>query len=206
MAGLRTTFDNPASAPAPAGNYSHIARVELGDGALLVVSGQIALSEDGELIGRGSMADQSERVFEILGAILAAHAAGFEDVINIRTYVTDMSRIGEYRAVRRRHLTGEPPTSTTIEVSRLVVPEALVEVDLIAARGLLPPQLAASVDASQSSEAIPIAGDESVCALGRPRQGPEQARERRSSGQQLRERGCGSAGREQLARRKREVP
>jgi enamine deaminase RidA (YjgF/YER057c/UK114 family) len=135
MSGLRTTFDNPATAPAPAGSYSHVARVSLGDGVLLLVSGQLALGEDGELIGRGSMTAQAERVFEILRAILDAHGAGFEDVINIRTYVTDMSRIDEYGAVRRRHLTGEPPTSTTIEVSRLVVPEALVEVDLIATRG-----------------------------------------------------------------------
>ena len=111
-----------------------MARV-VGDAVLLVVSGQLALSQEGELIGRGSMTAQSERVFEILRAILAAHGAGFGDVINIRTYVTDMSSIGEYRAVRRRHLTGEPPTCTTIEVSRLVVPEALVEVDLIAAPG-----------------------------------------------------------------------
>lgn len=79
------------------------------------------------------MADQSERVFEILGAILATHGASFADVINIRTYLTDMSRIDHYGAVRRRHLADDPPTSTTVEVSRLVIPGALVEVDLMAA-------------------------------------------------------------------------
>jgi enamine deaminase RidA (YjgF/YER057c/UK114 family) len=132
MSRLRVAFDNPATVPAPAGGYSHVARIELDDGALLVVSGQLALGEGGELVGGDSMLAQSERVFEILGAILAAHAADFTDVINIRTYLTDMSRIGEYAAVRGRHLTGRPPTSTTLEVSRLVVATALVEVELIA--------------------------------------------------------------------------
>lgn len=133
MTNLRMTFDNPPGVPVPAGNYSHVARLELGDAVLIMVSGQLALADDGELIGEDSMAQQSQRVFEILDAILVAHGAGFADVINLRTYVTDMSRIGDYAAVRRRHLSGDPPTSTTVEVSRLVIPGALVEVDLMAA-------------------------------------------------------------------------
>lgn len=133
MTNLRTTFDNPSSAPAPAGNYSHVARLQLGDGVLIMVSGQLALGENGELIGKGSMAQQSERVFAILDAILAVHGATFADVVNIRTYLIDMSRISDYTAVRRRHLADDPPTSTTVEVSGLVIPGALVEVDLMAA-------------------------------------------------------------------------
>ena len=126
-------MDNPPGVPPPAGNYSHVARLELGDALLLVVSGQLAVGEDGALIGDDSMAAQSERVFEILSAILAAHRASFAEVINLRTYVTDMSRIGEYASVRARHLPAPPPTSTTVEVSRLVLPGALVEVELMAA-------------------------------------------------------------------------
>jgi enamine deaminase RidA (YjgF/YER057c/UK114 family) len=66
-------------------------------------------------------------------AILAVHGAAFADVVNIRTYLIDMSRISDYTAVRRRHLADDPPTSTTVEVSGLVIPGALVEVDLMAA-------------------------------------------------------------------------
>ena len=130
---MRRTFDNPDSVPAPGGGYSHVMRLDLGTGALLLVSGQIASSDSGELVGGDSMVAQAERVFEQLGSILAAHDASFGDVINIRTYVTDMGRIDEYARVRRRHLTGELPTSTTVEVSRLVLPGALVEVELTAA-------------------------------------------------------------------------
>ncbi len=125
-------MDNPPGVPPPAGNYSHVARLELREGLLLVISGQLALAENGGLISETSMAAQSERVFAILGAILAAHGANFADVINLRTYVTDISRIGEYGNVRARHLPDDPPTSTTVEVSRLVLSGALVEVDLMA--------------------------------------------------------------------------
>ena len=132
---MRKTLDNPSTVPAPAGAYSHVARLELDGGALLVISGQIATGADGELVGEGDMTAQAERVFDSLGAILAAHGATFADVINIRTYVTDMDRIREYALVRRRYLTDDPPTSTTVEVSRLVMPEALVEVEAMAALG-----------------------------------------------------------------------
>jgi 2-iminobutanoate/2-iminopropanoate deaminase len=130
---VRKTLDNPSAVPAPSGAYSHVARVELDSGTLLVVSGQVATGPDGELVGEGDMTAQSERVFDSLGEILAAHGATFADVINIRTYVTDMDLIREYALVRRRYLTGERPTSTTVEVSRLVVPGAMVEVEAMAA-------------------------------------------------------------------------
>jgi 2-iminobutanoate/2-iminopropanoate deaminase len=126
-------MDNPPGVPLPAGNYSHVARLDLGAGLLLVVSGQLALDEDGALIGEDNIAAQSERVFEILGAILSAHGASFAEVIHLRTYVTDMRRIDEYASVRARHMPDPPPTSTTVEVSRLVLPGALVEVELMAA-------------------------------------------------------------------------
>ncbi|MFG2780888.1 Rid family hydrolase [Streptomyces prunicolor] len=55
------------------------------------------------------------------------------DVINIRTYLTDITRLDEYGTVRREFLTGTPPTSMTFEVSRLFRPEALIEVEVTAA-------------------------------------------------------------------------
>ena len=130
---MRVGFDNPATVPAPLGTYSHVARVELGDGALLVVSGQLALDDDGNLVGGEDMGAQTDRVFEILGGILAAHGAGFGDVVSIRTFLTDMDRLGDYAGARAGHLATPPPASTTVEVTRLAIPGALVEVELVAA-------------------------------------------------------------------------
>ena len=46
-----------------------------------------------------------------------------------------MSRIADYGAVRARYLTGTPPTSTTVQVTRLVNAGALVEIDIVAVIG-----------------------------------------------------------------------
>jgi enamine deaminase RidA (YjgF/YER057c/UK114 family) len=44
-------FDSPASVPAPGGQYSHVARVELGANTLLQLSGQVAIDADRKLVG-----------------------------------------------------------------------------------------------------------------------------------------------------------
>lgn len=130
-----TRIDPDTVPPPPGGWYSHAARVDIGAGALLFVSGQVALDDDGEIVGPGDMERQAQQVFTLLERILADQGAGFGDVVSIRTFVTDMALLPAYGAVRARHLTGPPPTSTTVEVSRLFRPEALVEVDLVAVTG-----------------------------------------------------------------------
>ncbi|MEV4187554.1 RidA family protein, partial [Streptosporangium canum] len=120
---------NPASVPATNGLYSHATRT----GDLLFVSGQVALDEAGQVVGEGDMTRQSEHVMEALALILADQGCTFDDVTHIRTHLTDMSLLPEYAAVRRRHITGEPPASTTVEVSRLFRPGLLIEVEVIAA-------------------------------------------------------------------------
>lgn len=124
---MQVTLDNPPSAPQPANAYySQVARVELpGGGALLYLSGQVADGAD--------LAAQSRGVFETIDALLKAHGATLADIINIRTYLTDIGRLHEYGAVRREFLTGTAPTSMTFEAARLFKPDALVEVEVVAA-------------------------------------------------------------------------
>ncbi|WP_083734825.1 RidA family protein [Actinomadura sp. CNU-125] len=100
---------------------------------MLYVSGQVALGADGEIDGRGDMTRQSEVVFSLLERILAAHGAGFADVVNIRTFLTDLDLRREYGEVRARYFPGKSPTSTTVEVPRLFHPDALLEVEVVAA-------------------------------------------------------------------------
>ncbi|MFF5492608.1 RidA family protein [Streptomyces aquilus] len=126
---MKITIGNPASAPQPLSPYySQVARVEQADGsALLFLSGQIAEGD--------TLAEQSRGVFETIEALLKAHGATLADVINIRTYLTDIGRLAEYGAVRREFLTGTPPTSMTFEVPRLFKEEAQIEVEVVAAVG-----------------------------------------------------------------------
>jgi 2-iminobutanoate/2-iminopropanoate deaminase len=129
------TLDNPSSVGAPFGDrFAHVARLDLDGGALLVLAGQVAVDDAGEVVGPGDVTAQSERVFEIIGGVLAAHGATFDDVLHIRTFMTDLDDLPGYGAVRRRLFTGTPPpASTTVEVSRLFLPGAVLEVEATAA-------------------------------------------------------------------------
>jgi len=131
---MSTSFDNPAGVPAPpAGRYSHVASIDLADRKLLILSGQLAVDDEGKLIGPDDMTAQAEAIFDYIGTILAAHGATFEHIVNIRSYLTDMSCIAEYAIARRARLNpGRLPTSTTVEVSRLFVDGALLEVEVTA--------------------------------------------------------------------------
>ena len=129
---MTVTFHNPPTAPPPAAAYSNLAEIDLGTARLLVLAGQVALDHDGELVGGDDMRAQTRQVFEAIGALLADRGATFADVVNIRTYLADMSRLREYGEVRARYLDGALPTSTTVEVSRLFRPGALLEVDITA--------------------------------------------------------------------------
>ena len=124
-------FDNPATVPAPFGQYSHVARVELGDRTFLQLSGEVAIDADGKVVGN-DMSTQAEYIMDRINAILAAHGATLADVVNVRTFVTDMSQLPEYGKVRAVRFPGTPPTITTVEVSRLFVPGALLEVEVLA--------------------------------------------------------------------------
>lgn len=130
---MQITFDNPATVPAPVGTYSHVGRLAVGGGTLLFVAGQLAVDSAGRLVGDGSMTEQAEFVLETIGKILEAHDATFDNVVNIRTFLTDMDAVGEYVAVRSKYFTGVPPTSTTVEISRLAIPGALIEIEVVAA-------------------------------------------------------------------------
>ncbi|WP_308433342.1 NAD(P)-binding domain-containing protein [Streptomyces alanosinicus] len=124
---VNIALDNPVGAPGPANaHYSQVARVEHADGsALLFLSGQIAEG--------ATLAEQTQGVFETIEALLGPHGATLADIISIRTYLTDIAGLDEYGAVRRRFLTGTPPTSMTFEVPRLFRPEAQVEIEVVAA-------------------------------------------------------------------------
>lgn len=123
---------NPEAVHPPVGTYSHAVRVGTADGTWIYVSGQVALDAEGTLVGPGDMKAQTRQVFENLRAILAANGATFADVVKIGTYLTTLDDLAGMREVRSEYLTSEPPASTAVQVVALVLPEALIEIDLVA--------------------------------------------------------------------------
>ena len=124
-------FDNPTTVPAPAGQYSHLARVELGGKTFLQLSGEVAVDADRNIVGN-DMTTQANFILDNIAAILSAHGATLADVVIIRTYLTDMSQLPDYGKVRAARFTETPPTITTVEVSGLWFPGALLEVEVLA--------------------------------------------------------------------------
>jgi 2-iminobutanoate/2-iminopropanoate deaminase len=129
---MRATRSNPETVAAPIGTYSQAVRVETGDAVWISISGQIAIDMEGNLVGPGDMRAQTRQVFENLNAILEAHGATFADVVKIGTYLTRLDDLAGMREVRGEYFTAEPPASTSVQVVALVVPDAMIEVDLLA--------------------------------------------------------------------------
>lgn len=129
---MRTSRLNPDTVPAPLGTYSHSVRVETADGTWIYVSGQIASDTEGTLVSPNDLPAQTVQVFENVNAILEANGASFADVVKLQTFVTTQDGLAEMREVRSRYLTSDLPASTAVQVAALVVPDAVIEVDVVA--------------------------------------------------------------------------
>ena len=110
--------------------YSHAIQA----GGLIFISGQVALDADGSVVGTGDMAAQARQAFRNLGAVLEAAGSSFADVVKLTYFVRDVDSVGAVRAARDEFVDlSRPPASTLVEVSRLFMPELLVEIEAVAA-------------------------------------------------------------------------
>ncbi len=128
-------FINPPTMSKPPG-YTHVIEAT-GPGRTVYIAGQLGLNRDGKLAGPpGDFRAQAKQAFENLKNALAA---GFEHVVKLNNYLTDIrAQLPIYRDVRDGYVsTVNPPASTTVEVSELAIDGALYEVEAIA---VLPPR------------------------------------------------------------------
>ncbi len=127
---IKTQLLNPAALAKPVG-YSHVAVVPAG--TFIYISGQIALDSAGNVVGKGDFPAQVEQVFRNLKAALEAAGASFQDVFKMNSYFLDLNNLAADREVRNRYVNVQnPPASTAVEVSRLVHPDFLIEIEVIA--------------------------------------------------------------------------
>ncbi|HEX3953594.1 MAG TPA: RidA family protein [Stellaceae bacterium] len=112
-------------------SYSHVVTVN-GPGKTIYIAGQLARDLEGNIVGPGDIRAQLEQTFKNLDACLKAAGANWADVVKTNTYVTDYEAFSEHGDVRMRYFGVATPTSTTIQISRLAQPEAMVEIEMIA--------------------------------------------------------------------------
>ena len=101
-------------------------------GDLLFVSGIVPVDEAGALVGEGDVVEQARQVFRNLGAVLAAAGAGFDDVVKVTVYLTDVDDRARINPVRQEAFGQARPASTLVEVSALAFAGAKLEIEAVA--------------------------------------------------------------------------
>ena len=120
--------------PPPSSNKSMSKAMIVETGKLLILSGHVPMTPDGDLVGMG-IKEQTEQVFENIGAALDEARVGFKDLVNITIFLCPMTpeTLNGFREVRDRYINLDcPPTSSLVGVSALVNPDFLVEIEAIA--------------------------------------------------------------------------
>ena len=98
-------------------------------GSHIFVSGTTAIGEDGQVIGAGNAYLQTVTILKIIEKALQDAGATVEDVVRTRMYVTNIEKWKEIGQAHGEFFSDLRPATTMVEVSRLIEPEILVEIE-----------------------------------------------------------------------------
>ncbi|MDJ0941226.1 MAG: RidA family protein [Woeseiaceae bacterium] len=98
-------------------------------GNIVAVSGSAAVDENGELVGEGDIHAQSVQCLKVLEAALENAGSGLADVVRTRMFVTDISQWEAVAKAHRAFFGDAPPATSMVEVSALIDPRMLVEIE-----------------------------------------------------------------------------
>lgn len=106
--------------------YSRAVRV----GNFVSVAGTTAAEPNGTIHGGDNAYLQARRCFEIIAKALEEAGSGLQDVVRTRMFVTDISRWEEFGRAHGEFFKQVKPAATMVEVSRLIDPAILIEVEV----------------------------------------------------------------------------
>lgn len=115
----------------PLGVFSQAMKVQ-GPGAFVFSSGMTSRALDGSVIGAGDITLQTETILKNLRMLLAEAGGTLDDVVKMTVFIRDMQHFKAIHEVRRRFFKAPFPASTMVEVSRMVSPEHLIEIEATA--------------------------------------------------------------------------
>ncbi len=101
-------------------------------GNLVFVSGQAAIGDDGEIVGKGDFDRQAEQAFKNLDRVLRAAGTGLGSVVKVTIFLTSMANFPKIVELRRQWFSAPYPADTIVEVSGLYSPDAMIEIEAIA--------------------------------------------------------------------------
>lgn len=104
--------------------------IRLGD--VLYVSGQAGYADDGKIVEGGFRA-QGEQAFSNLRRALEAGGSNLDHVAKVTIFLTDMGNFKEVVELRRKYFSEPYPADTIVEINALYTPDAMIEIEAIAA-------------------------------------------------------------------------
>lgn len=108
--------------------YSRAVRM----GNVIEVTGTVAVDENNNLVGRDNAYEQTVFIIRKIEQVLQRAGATLDHVIRTRMFVTDISRWEEYGKAHGEFFSKIRPCTTMVEVSRLIAPEYLIEIEATA--------------------------------------------------------------------------
>ena len=120
----RKTFSSAAPWESIVG-YSRAVRT----GPFIAITGCAAIGPDGKLVGEGDAYAQACRCIEVIEEALEAAGASLQDVVRTRMFVTDIEQWAEVGRAHQEAFGDVMPATTMVEVSRLIDPAMLVEIE-----------------------------------------------------------------------------
>ena len=128
---------NPETLCAPIG-FAHAYLVEAGDSRTLYLAGQCGHNPNGKILHTGDLVGQTTQALENIGAILSEARMEFSDIVQLNFYVTSRDDYATARrdlgAIWRKHFDRHFPAMAVVGVTALYDPDALIEIQGIAAR------------------------------------------------------------------------
>ena len=120
-----------ATSPDPYAPYLLSQGIRIGD--LLLVSGQVGIDGEGELVSVDDFEAQADQAFRNLAAVLEAGGSSLDRVAKVTIFLTDMAaNFPKVVELRRRWFTPPYPADTIVEVRSLYRPEVMLEIEAIA--------------------------------------------------------------------------
>jgi len=114
----------------PRGSYSQV--VTSDPGRMIFTAGQVALDDEGKIVGIGDIRAQTKQVFENIKRAVEAAGGSLNDIVSMTVYSTNAKFSAEVSEVRRQVFGSNLPASTQVQVAALMRPELLIEINAIA--------------------------------------------------------------------------
>lgn len=101
-------------------------------GNTIEVTGTVAVDDNNDLVGSNDAYEQTKFIIQKIEKVLQKAGASLKDVVRTRMFVTDISRWEEYGKAHGEFFKDIKPCTTMVEVSKLISPEYLIEIEATA--------------------------------------------------------------------------